>query len=112
MRTSSHSLAAALMMAIVLTPSAARADELLVSAASSLTEAMTAIGRAYTAANTGTTVRFNFGASGALKQQIERGAPVDVFASASSDEMAALERAHRIDSATRANFAGNRLVLV
>ena len=90
----------------------ARADEILVSAAASLTDAFNDIGRAYSAANPKTIVRFNFGASGALQQQILQGAPVDVFASASPKEMDALQRANRIEPATRADFAANRLVLI
>src|SRR5947209_7802620 len=104
------SLAAA--AALLLTAVAARGDELLVSAASSLTDAMTEIGRAYAAANRGTTVRFNFGASGALMRQIQNGAPVDVFVSASPVEMDALQRAGRLEAATRIACAGNRLVLI
>jgi molybdate transport system substrate-binding protein len=57
-------------------------------------------------------VRFNFAASGPLGQQILAGAPVDVFASASPREMDALARAGRIEEATRADFAANRLVLI
>jgi molybdate transport system substrate-binding protein len=54
---------------------------LTVSAASSLTVAFTEIGKLYEA-QTGDKVLFNFGASGQLAQQIEQGAPVDLFASA------------------------------
>jgi molybdate transport system substrate-binding protein len=89
-----------------------RADEILVSAAASLTDALNEVGKAYTTANPGTVVRFNFGASGALQQQIAQGAPVDVFASASPKEMDALQKMNRIEPATRADFAGNRLILI
>jgi molybdate transport system substrate-binding protein len=91
---------------------AAGADELLVSAAASLTDALGEVGKAYEKRNPGTTVRFNFAASGLLQQQIVHGAPVDVFASASPREMDALQRSGLIDAATRFDFAGNRLVLV
>ena len=89
-----------------------RGDEVLVSAAASLTDAFNEIGKAYTKTNPQTTVRFNFGASGALQQQIAQGAPVDVFASASPKEMDALQAAGRLAKETRADFAGNRLVLI
>jgi molybdate transport system substrate-binding protein len=56
-------------------------------AAASLTESFTAIGSAFQAANAGTKVRFSFGASSALAQQITSGAPADVFASASPENM-------------------------
>lgn len=90
----------------------ARADEILVSGASSLTEAFNEIGQAFTKANPQTRVRFNFAASGALQQQILQGAPVDVFASAAGKEMDALASAKRIETATRVNFASNRLALI
>ncbi len=93
-------------------PPRARADEILVSAAASLTDAFGEIGREYTRANPRTTVRFNFGASGALQQQIQQGAPVDVFASASPREMDALQRRGYIEPGTRADFAANRLALI
>ena len=89
-----------------------KADEVLVSAAASLTDAFNEIGKAYTKANPQTVVRFNFGASGALQQQIAQGAPVDVFASASPKEMDALQVGGRLAKNTRADFAGNRLVLI
>ncbi len=89
-----------------------RADELLVSAAASLTDALNEIGKAYTAVHPQTTVRFNFGASGALQQQIALGAPVDVFCSASPKEMDALQKAGKIEAVGRINFTGNRLVLI
>ncbi len=65
-------------------PAPSRADEILVSAAASLTDALNAIGKAFTRANPKTTVRFNFASSGALQRQREQGAPVDVFASAAT----------------------------
>ena len=46
-----------------------------VSAAASLREVMTELEAEYEAANPGVEVRTNFGASGALRQQIEQGAP-------------------------------------
>src|SRR5689334_14021245 len=92
--------------------SGAQADQILVSAAASLTEALKEIGPAFTQANPQTQVRFNFASSGALQQQIEQGAPVDVFASAGVKEMDALQKGGRIEAATRLEFAGNRLVLI
>jgi molybdate transport system substrate-binding protein len=58
------------------------------------------------------TVRFNFAASGVLKQQILAGAAVDVFVSAAPEEMDVLQAAKRIDAATRTSVARNRLVLI
>ncbi len=56
-------------------------------AAASLKESFGAIGKAFEAANPGTTVTFNFGASSTLATQITQGAPADVFASASTKTM-------------------------
>ena len=90
----------------------AQADEVLVSAASSLTDALNEVGAAYTHLHPRTTVRFNFAASGVLQQQIVQGAPVDVFCSAAPQEMNALQKEGRLETTTRADFAGNRLVLI
>ncbi|WFE32632.1 molybdate ABC transporter substrate-binding protein [Micromonospora sp. WMMD975] len=56
-------------------------------AAASLTESFTRIGRDFEAANPGVTVTFNFAGSSALANQINQGAPADVFASASPTNM-------------------------
>jgi molybdate transport system substrate-binding protein len=61
--------------------------EVTVFAAASLTETFTQIGRDFEAANPGVEVKFNFGGSSALAQQINQGAPADVFASASPANM-------------------------
>jgi molybdate transport system substrate-binding protein len=52
-------------------------------AAASLTESFTTLGKQFEAAHPGTTVKFNFGASSTLAENINQGAPADVFASAS-----------------------------
>ena len=61
-----------------------------VDAASSLTEAFTTLKAKFEKAFPGTTVNITFGASSDLETQIAQGAPVDVFASASAKNMAAL----------------------
>jgi molybdate transport system substrate-binding protein len=60
---------------------------LLVFAAASLTDAFTEMGEAFEAANPDVTVEFNFAGSSALATQIQEGAPVDVFASADTNNM-------------------------
>jgi len=65
----------------------AKPVELNVFAASSLKEAFTEIGAAYTATHPGVTVTFNFGASSELAAQIGQGSPADVFASADDANM-------------------------
>jgi molybdate transport system substrate-binding protein len=56
-------------------------------AASSLQEAFTTLGHTFEQVHPGVHVRFNFGASSALAQQIAQGAPADVFASAATKNM-------------------------
>lgn len=90
----------------------ATAAELTVSAAASLTNAFQEIGKAFEQANPGEKVLFNFGASGQLLQQIARGAPVDVFASADEETMDRAQQQNLIMSASRATFAANKLVLI
>ncbi len=103
---------AAVGILVLFTSVPVHAETVIVSAAASLTNAFTVLGRMFAAQHKGVTVRFNFGSSGALEQQIEQGAPVDVFASAAVKEMNHLRTEHLIVNATRHNFATNRLVLI
>jgi molybdate transport system substrate-binding protein len=61
--------------------------DIVVFAASSLTEAFKEIGTAFHAANPNTNVTFNFAGSSDLVTQIGQGAPADVFASADDSNM-------------------------
>ncbi len=90
----------------------ALADTLTVSAAASLTNAYTELGKDFEMKNPGHKVEFNFGASGALLQQILQGAPVDVFASADQATMNKAEAEGMIKKDTRADFIANGLVLI
>jgi len=87
------------------------APELLVFGAASLTESLEDLGRSY-AAKTGQRVAFSFGASSDLARQIQAGAPADVFFSADTAKMDALEKAGLIRAATRREFLSNALVVV
>lgn len=87
------------------------ADSITVSAAVSLKDAFTEIGEIFRE-KTGKAIHFNFGASGVLQQQIENGAPVDVFASAGEKQMDALAEKQLIEPGTRSDFALNSLVLI
>ena len=69
------------------TSSGAVSGTVTVFAAASLTETFTTLGRQFEAAHRGTTVKFNFGASSSLAENINQGAPADVFASASPKNM-------------------------
>lgn len=91
---------------------AASAQEITVSAAASLQNAMREIGTAYQAAHPGSKVNFNFAASGPLLAQISQGAPVDVFASADAETMDKAQAQSLIKTDSRVNFATNELVLV
>jgi molybdate transport system substrate-binding protein len=93
-------------------PVSAQAQEITVSAAASLQNALREIGAAYQAAHPGIKVNFNFAASGPLLAQIAQGAPVDVFASADAETMDKAEAQHLIKPETRVVFATNELVLV
>ncbi|KAG1457547.1 hypothetical protein G6F57_014873 [Rhizopus arrhizus] len=88
------------------------AADLTVSAASSLTESFRELGAAYEKAHPGTKVDFNFAASGVLLQQISRGAPVDVFASADETTMDQAQQQDLLAAGTREVFAVNALWVV
>jgi molybdate transport system substrate-binding protein len=85
--------------------------EVLVFAASSLTEAFGETGRRFEEANPTATARFVFGPSDALAAQINNGAPADVFASASETWMEAVHDQPPGVSA-EGTFARNRLVII
>lgn len=86
--------------------------DLTVSAASSLTESFRELGAAYEKAHPGTRVDFNFAASGVLLQQIARGAPVDVFASADEATLQQAAEQDLLASGSRRIFAVNALWVV
>lgn len=87
------------------------AVEVNISAAASLTDALTEIQAEY-AKESNAILQFNFGASGALQKQIEEGAPCDLFISASKSNMDALEEAGLIEADSRKDMLGNTLTLV
>lgn len=97
---------------LILGSGGAAAADLVVSAASSLTDAFQAVGKAYEGKHPGTHVVLNFAASDVLLRQIASGAPADVFASADQTAMDKAVDAKAIDPATRQDFASNRLVLI
>jgi molybdate transport system substrate-binding protein len=85
--------------------------DFIISAASSLKAAFTELGTLFEK-NTGVKPTFNFAASGVLQKQIEAGAPVEVFASASPKQVDALNKESLVDASTTATFAGNEIVLI
>ena len=109
LKTAMAALAALVLSA---TASMALAADLTVSAAASLTNAFKDIAQSYEAQNPGTKVLLNFAASGALLQQMAKGAPVDVFASADQETMDRAEKEGLVKTADRKNFVRNTLVLI
>ncbi len=92
------------------TTTAGEPQELTVSAASSLKAAFTDIAAKFDEANNCTTT-LNFDSSGTLQEQIEAGAPVDVFASAAPKQMNALKDKSMVDADSIQVFASNEIVL-
>jgi molybdate transport system substrate-binding protein len=86
--------------------------EITVSAAISLKDALDEIARLYRAKSPDTTIHFNLGGSGTLQQQIEQGAPFDVFISASPDQMDALESKGLLLAGSRKDMVRNSVVLI
>ena len=96
----------------ILAPAArAQQPEILVSAAASLTDVLTGLAPQAEQA-IGAKLLFNFGASGALRRQIQEGAPVDVFFSASSEDVDKLMRDGLLAAGTRKDLLSNRMVLI
>jgi molybdate transport system substrate-binding protein len=101
------------LLLLAVTAVSAHATDLTVSAAASLTNAFKDLGPMFEAANPGTKVLFNFGASGALLQQIAKGgAPVDVFASADQETMDQAQSQGLVQAAQRRDFVSNSLVVI
>lgn len=92
--------------------SSALAGEVVVSAAASLTNAFKDAAQGYEAQYPGSKVSLNFAASGVLLQQIIKGAPVDVFASADQETMDAAQKQGLVLPADRHDFVSNSLVLI
>lgn len=87
-------------------------SKILVSAAISLKDALEEIKSQYQKGKPTTQISYNFGASGSLQQQIEQGAPVDLFISAAKKQMDALQAKGLIRPGTVTNLVGNQLVLI
>ncbi|MDD5398076.1 MAG: molybdate ABC transporter substrate-binding protein [Dehalococcoidia bacterium] len=83
-----------------------------VSAAASLTDVITEINALYQKENPNVTVIANYAGSGTLQQQIENGAPADVFISASPKQIDALQSKNLIVEDTRKDLLCNKVVLI
>lgn len=82
------------------------------SAAMGLKSALTEIKEDYLQKHPGQEININFAASGVLRTQIEQGAPVDLFISADQKDMDELVVRGLIDTDSRTNLVGNRLVII
>jgi len=84
--------------------------EIVVGAAADLTPAFEELGREFEQ-EAGIHVTFSFGSTGTLTQQIENGAPIDVFAAANVEFVDQLEREGLIIPDTKAMYARGRLTI-
>ncbi len=100
-----------LMLCVLLAPLAARAQDLTVFAAASLTDAMKDVSAQWAQAGH-QPLRMSFGSSSTLARQIEQGAPANLFASADEKWMDYLAERKLIAADTRKDLLGNDLVLV
>jgi molybdate transport system substrate-binding protein len=100
-----------LALCLLLAPLAARAQELTVFAAASLTDAMKDVSAQW-AKDGHQPLRLSFGASSTLARQIEQGAPANLFASADEKWMDYLADKKLIVADTRKDLLGNDLALV
>ena len=97
---------------LILASVSAHSADLIVSAASSLTNAFKEVAQDFEAQHPATKVLLNFAASDVLLQQIVKGAPADVFASADQDAMNKAETEKAVQASSRKNFASNQIVLI
>jgi molybdate transport system substrate-binding protein len=99
--------------AAMLTSCAPRGEsesKLTIAAAANLTNVLGEVGRAFTA-QSGVGVVFSYGSTAQLSQQIENGAPFDVFAAADTEHVDALVASHKIIANTRSVYALGQLAL-
>jgi molybdate transport system substrate-binding protein len=84
--------------------------KLTVAAAANLTDVFGEIGRAFKT-KTGTEVIFSYGSTAELAQQIENGAPFDLFASADTEHVDSLVSTQKLTRESRAVYALGQLAL-
>ena len=83
-----------------------------VSVAASLQNAMKEIAQLYKNQSSNTVIIYNFGSSGSLQQQIEQGAPVDIFISAAPEKLNALEAKNMLLAGTRQDLLTNQIMAI
>jgi molybdate transport system substrate-binding protein len=102
----------AVLVVLLATVGVAHAQEMTLSVAISMKDAVEELGRGFMAARPGVVLRYNLGSSGELQKQIEAGAPVDLFISAAQRQMDELEKKGFVVAATRRVFARNVLTVI
>jgi molybdate transport system substrate-binding protein len=112
MRLRPHAIAGIALVAVLACAGTASAQDMSLSVAVSLKEAVEEMGKFFAASRPGVTMHYNFGASGDLQKQIEAGAPIDLFLSAAQRQMDELEKKNLIVPASRRAFARNALVVI
>jgi molybdate transport system substrate-binding protein len=103
--------AAAIFVVLACTETCVWAEEILVSAAASLTDVLNEISKDYQSKSKNT-VKFNYGPSSGLARQIDEGAPADIFFSADLPQMDNLDKKGRLEPDTRKNLLSNQLVII
>ncbi|WP_319422482.1 molybdate ABC transporter substrate-binding protein [Pleurocapsa sp. FMAR1] len=86
--------------------------ELTISAAASMQDVLTDIEDLYTQQHPQVKIALNFGSSGSLENQIEQGAPIDIFISAAPKQMNDLEAKKLLLAKTRQDLVRNQMVLI
>lgn len=94
------------------TETATKKHELIISAAASMKESLEEVKVEYEKKHPEVTITYNFGASGALKEQIQNGATVDLFISASNKHMNELVNENMMKKETITDVVKNKLVLI
>jgi molybdate transport system substrate-binding protein len=92
--------------------SSSQPTELIISAAASLKDSLNEIQSIYENDHGNIKLVYNFGSSGTLQQQIEQGAPSDLFLSAGTKQMKALVDKQLVEENLQTGLLSNELVIV
>ncbi|SHH55380.1 molybdate transport system substrate-binding protein [Sporobacter termitidis DSM 10068] len=93
-------------------PSSGAAANLTILAAASLTQPLDDIIAAYKTVAPNVTITPSYASSGALQTQIEQGAPADIFFSAATKQMDALDQGGLIVTSSKVDLLKNEIVLI
>jgi molybdate transport system substrate-binding protein len=104
-------LFAAALMVFPFPDCLARADEILVAAAASLTDALRDLGKSFQE-KSNHKILLTLGPSNLLARQIDEGASADIFFSADTAQMDFLDKRGRLEPNSRKNLLSNQLVMI